>query len=116
MYSVCMDSAANAALRGADCMQRILGPRGDTLSEYDAVARWTHRNGAIGHDQLAWLISELQDAKRAEQRVLVFAHCPLHPAVVSSRKSSLLWNFEEVLDILHQSGNVVATFTGVLDG
>jgi hypothetical protein len=81
-------------------------------AQYDVEARWAPWNGGVGQVQLAWLRGQLNDARRAQQRVLVFAHCPFHPAVVRDRTACLLWNYLQLLQVLQQSGIVVATFSG----
>jgi len=72
--------------------------------------RWVPFNGAVGPEQLQWLDSELQAATELSQRVLVSCHVPIQPGSCTS--SCLLWNFEEVLAILHQHGNVAAYLAG----
>jgi hypothetical protein len=41
---------------------------------------------------------------------VVFGHIPLHPRI--SSYDNLLWNYEEVLAVLHGAGNVVLTLAG----
>jgi hypothetical protein len=71
-------------------------------------------NGGCGEEQLQWLQKQLKDAERAEQRVVVAVHQPLLPG--TANPLCLLWNYEEVLDILKpyggEQGTVVATFAG----
>ena len=79
----------------------------------DVRNRWVAYGGGLGAAQLQWLKDELASAKSAGQRVLVMAHCPLHPQTVGERASTLLWNYPEVLDALWaHPGLVAATFVG----
>lgn len=68
--------------------------------------------GAVSEAQLAWLRSNLHEAAQQGQRVLVLSHLPLHPATV--QPACLMWNFQEVLDVLHaaEEGTVAATIAG----
>lgn len=95
-------------------VQDVSGNLEDEGGDFDLDARWAPWNGGLGQVQLAWLRGELSNAKRAQQRVLVFSHCPFEPTVVACRTASLLWNYPTLLQILQRSGNVVATFSGVL--
>lgn len=98
------------------CMQEASGNLATadrTRDESHVDMRWAPWNGGLGQVQLAWLRGVLSDAKRAQQKILVFAHCPFHPTVVKTRTASLMWNYPQLLQILQQSGNVVATFTGM---
>lgn len=57
--------------------------------------------------RLRWCLQAAQDAC---QRVIVCCHLPLHPSTCPG--ACLLWNYDEVLTILQQSGVVVATIAG----
>jgi len=79
------------------------------LEELDK--RWVPYNGAVGHDQLTWLQSELVGAQQQQQRVLVVSHVPLFPH--SADDSTILWNYSEVVQVLQEkAGVVVAVFSG----
>jgi hypothetical protein len=67
-------------------------------------------NGAVGEAQLAWLKTQLTEARQAQRRVIVFSHHPL--ATVPEHKSLLLWNAEVVRQVLVEAGCVVACFAG----
>ena len=63
----------------------------------------------MGPQQRAWLSSELRAAREANQRVLVGCHLPTNPK--SCFPTCLLWDFEEVLDIVESEGNgIVALY------
>ena len=74
--------------------------------------RFVPYNGAIGAEQLEWFRAELRAAKEANQRVVVSSHVPLKPG--SCVDTTLLWNYEEVLDIICTEGRgcVVCVFQG----
>lgn len=67
-------------------------------------------NGAVGKEQLDWLDSILQDCTQRKQKVIVCCHVPLDPNSASSE--ALLWNYEEVMDVMHQYKCVKACFAG----
>jgi hypothetical protein len=76
--------------------------------------RWVAYSGGIGVRQLAWLQEQLQAAHSEHERVIIMCHCPLHPATVDQRASTLLWNYDEVLAAIRRvPGTVAATFAGV---
>lgn len=62
--------------------------------------RYLMFNGAVGEEQLQWLDTVLQDATRLEQKVVICCHLPLHPG--ASSKEALLWNYDEVMDVIHR--------------
>jgi manganese-dependent ADP-ribose/CDP-alcohol diphosphatase len=72
--------------------------------------RWMPYNGAFGGEQLAWLADTLDRAEEKGERAIVFSHVPVCPGASSSL--TLLWNYEEVMSILHESSVVVAVFAG----
>lgn len=76
----------------------------------DVNKRFVKFGGGVSNTQLEWLGDELAGAHAAQQRVIVFCHLPLHPGTAYG--PCLLWNYEEVLGVMHAAGNVVATFSG----
>jgi hypothetical protein len=78
------------------------------LSEADQ--RYVPYNGACSAAQLAWLSLTLQRSVADGQKVFVFCHCPLYAPCC--RPSGLCWNSEEVLSVLHSTGNVVSCVYG----
>ena len=74
--------------------------------------RFVPYNGAIGPEQLEWFRAELLAATEANQRVVVSSHVPLKPG--SCVDTTLLWNYEEVLDVIRTEGRgcVVCVFQG----
>ena len=47
-----------------------------------AARRWVAHNAALGAEQLVWLGEELSKAEAGGEKVIVFAHVPLHPEVI----------------------------------
>ncbi|KAK4794362.1 hypothetical protein SAY86_012356 [Trapa natans] len=56
-------------------------------------------NGAVGKEQLDWLDQILKDATMLNQKVVVCCHLPLHPGAIS--EEALLWNCDEVMEVIH---------------
>ncbi|PIN24122.1 CDP-glycerol diphosphatase [Handroanthus impetiginosus] len=57
-------------------------------------------NGAVGKDQIEWLDRVLQDATKLNQKVVICCHLPLDPQ--ASSNEALLWNYSEVMDVIHR--------------
>ena len=73
--------------------------------------RFVGFNGGIDDPQLEWLHSVLSNARMNNEKVLLFSHQPIHPE--SSWPTCLIWNYDEVLDILRSYSDVVlASFAG----
>lgn len=72
--------------------------------------RFVEFNGAVDAAQLAWFTQTLAHAKANREHVVVFTHIPLHPE--TSFPSSILWNYEELLDAIYDAGCVRAVFSG----
>lgn len=76
---------------------------------------WVALNGGLGDAQLSWLADQLADARAAGDRVLIFSHIALHPGAQSLLCGGMcvVWNHEQVLDVLRPYGdNVAACFAG----
>ena len=67
-------------------------------------------NGALGGEQLAWIAGELAAARRAGQRVVLFAHHPLLAEAASA--AALAWDHGDVLALLAESPEVALWFNG----
>lgn len=67
-------------------------------------------NGAVGKEQLEWLDGVLRDATTLQQKVLVCCHLPLDPE--ASSHEALLWNYDEVMDLIHEYECVVVCLAG----
>ncbi|GER27064.1 manganese-dependent ADP-ribose/CDP-alcoholdiphosphatase [Striga asiatica] len=57
-------------------------------------------NGGVGKEQMEWLDKVLQDSTRLDQRVVICCHLPLYPE--ASSNEALLWNYNEVMDMIHR--------------
>ncbi len=64
-------------------------------------------DGAVGVEQLQWLESTLQKAKKAGERVILFCHHPVFPLEMHT-----LWNGDEVRKVIESAGCVAAFITG----
>ena len=72
--------------------------------------RFVALNGAVGKVQLLWLETILEQARKNDQKAVIFAHVPFHPG--TSDPMCLLWNYQDVLDTLWRFSGVVACFCG----
>ncbi|CAK9137533.1 unnamed protein product [Ilex paraguariensis] len=67
-------------------------------------------NGAVGKEQLEWLHGVLEDATKENQKVVVCCHLPLDPG--ASSEEALLWNYDEVMDVIHRYNCVKVCLAG----
>lgn len=67
-------------------------------------------NGGVGREQLEWLDGVLRDATNLKQKVIVGCHVPLDPDCTS--KAALLWNYDEVMDVIHRYDCVKVCLAG----
>lgn len=65
-------------------------------------------NGAIGPAQMKWFDETCRKAAEAKEKVLAFAHHPIHPAPNNHNA----WNSDALLQKLDQHRNIVAWFNG----
>ena len=84
-------------------------PRLDQAKAYHAklpkgTPTW---NGALGQAQLSWLEKNLNEAKRAGEKIILFCHFPIFPKDVHN-----LWNAKQVLSVLTRHPHVVAYMNG----
>lgn len=68
-------------------------------------------NGGMDEPQLRWLRKTISYATEAQERCVVFTHVPLLPEITYIR-DAVVWNYREVLDILHSSKAVVCCLYG----
>lgn len=71
--------------------------------------RWVPYNGGIGQKQLDWFSRVLSLSRDNSERVVVFCHQPVYSP---ERPQSLVWNSEQLLSIVRDSGNVVMWVAG----
>lgn len=72
--------------------------------------RYLMFNGGVGKEQLKWLDGILQEATHLKQKVIVCCHLPLDPGATSF--AALLWNYEEVMDLIHNYNCVKVCLAG----
>lgn len=72
--------------------------------------RFVKFNGGVGEDQLQWLEQSLREAESEGQKVVICCHLPLDPG--AAFPSTLLWNYDEVMAVVHKFGCVVACIAG----
>jgi len=64
-------------------------------------------NGGLSEQQMTWLKNVLEQAKKANEKVVVFGHMALYP-----KNEHNVWNDEALIKTLESAGNVVAYFNG----
>ncbi|WP_287374075.1 metallophosphoesterase [Prosthecochloris sp.] len=75
---------------------------------------WTNLYcGAVGEEQIHWLERQLDETRESREQVILFCHFPLLKET-SDEPHGLLWNHDEVTDVLRRYDNIIACFTGHL--
>src|SRR5262249_10911637 len=64
----------------------------------DGNMRFVPFNGALSPQQLRWLRQTLEAAAEDGETVVVVCHVPLHPRATT--RTTLVWNYSDVLDVL----------------
>ncbi|KAL3642304.1 hypothetical protein CASFOL_013119 [Castilleja foliolosa] len=72
--------------------------------------RYLMFNGAVGQEQMEWLDRVLDDATKSNQKVVICCHLPLEPR--ASSDEAFLWNYDEVMEIIHRYDCVKVCFAG----
>ncbi|KAL8457983.1 hypothetical protein ACS0TY_035742 [Phlomoides rotata] len=72
--------------------------------------RFVMFNGAVGKEQLEWLDHVLEDATKLNQKVVICCHIPLD--VGASSPEPLLWNYDEVMEVIHRYNCVKICLSG----
>ncbi|XP_072992508.1 manganese-dependent ADP-ribose/CDP-alcohol diphosphatase [Typha latifolia] len=67
-------------------------------------------NGAVGKKQLNWLEDILRDCVKHQQMAIICCHLPLDAEAAAPE--ALLWNYEEVMAVVHRYNCVKACFSG----
>jgi len=73
--------------------------------------RWAAYNGGISDSQLIWLGKTLEKAQQRNENVIIITHVP----IMNEDKDyaiNLVWNYEEVMAVVHRYQCVVAVFAG----
>jgi hypothetical protein len=77
-------------------------------AQYDSYERKpANYNGAVGKDQLAWLQTQFEGARKAKQRIVLFCHFPIFP-----ENSHNLWNDTEITKLLAEHSQIIAWVNG----
>ncbi len=82
-----------------------------TLAYFLAQPEKHNYCGAVGLRQKIWLKNELDSAERGDEKVMMICHFPLLPETTDS-KHGLLWNHQEIVDILASYTAVKACLSG----
>lgn len=70
----------------------------------DDKMRYVPYNGAVSQNQLDWLEMLLASSYINNEKVVIFCHQPVYSP---DRPKSLVWNSEEVLDVIHRFDDTV---------
>jgi 3',5'-cyclic AMP phosphodiesterase CpdA len=73
------------------------------------MRRWVPYNGGISKEQISWLKIVLEQSEKMNEKVVIFCH---QPVFAPSKPQSLVWNAEEVLEVIREHGNVVTWIAG----
>ena len=75
------------------------------------ASRWVPYNGGISDSQLTWLNETLQS--HPSHHVCVFSHLVIHPGATPGMNChTLMWNYDEVLEVFEKAGNVRLVLAG----
>ncbi|CAF0876159.1 unnamed protein product [Rotaria sp. Silwood1] len=91
-------------LRKYNQNEKITDPTG--LDGYQQ--RFIQLNGGLTQRQLIWLREQLIKAQHLHEKVIIVGHIPIHPKACD--ELALLWNYEDVLDILWTFDNTVLAY------
>lgn len=112
-----MVSAASASAVGATAQPGWSTPPALLQSNFNSpeglegeARRFVMFGGGASPRQLEWLQLELEQTRACGQRAIVCGHLPLFPGTCPP--ACLLWNYEQVLQLLQSSGVVAATVAG----
>ncbi|XP_004515860.1 manganese-dependent ADP-ribose/CDP-alcohol diphosphatase-like [Cicer arietinum] len=88
-------------------------PNEDKNSPFGLIGlerRFLMFNGGVGKEQMEWLNNVLKEATKLKQNVVVSCHLSLYPG--ASSKEALLWNYDEVMNLIHKYNCVKVCFSG----
>ncbi|MFK7912255.1 MAG: metallophosphoesterase [Akkermansiaceae bacterium] len=74
----------------------------------EKISKASPSSGAIGTEQLKWFSAELEKAKLAKKRVIIFNHHPAFPLGDGYN----LWNDKELVELIAKHPHVVAYMNG----
>ncbi|XP_061175225.1 manganese-dependent ADP-ribose/CDP-alcohol diphosphatase-like [Saccostrea echinata] len=109
------------SLLGVDKSYRYFDQAWNTLGAINQNDTWNSPEGLVGLEkrfvkynggcstrQIQWLDEELAAAKRRKQNVIVIGHLPVLES--SAHAANLLWNFDEVLQVLKANKDCVLCY------
>jgi predicted phosphodiesterase len=64
-------------------------------------------NASLSDEQFTWLANEIEQAKAADEKVIVMNHFPVHPPCEHD-----MWDRERIVELLSSQDNVVAYLNG----
>ncbi|XP_028331978.1 manganese-dependent ADP-ribose/CDP-alcohol diphosphatase isoform X2 [Gouania willdenowi] len=96
-------------LRQSNSKQDLNSPPPGTI--YDMFSpRFTMFNGGFSQDQLDWLDHVLCRADQDQDKVTIICHLPVHP--LSTSRTCLAWNYEQLLAVIRAHTSVVCYMAG----
>lgn len=72
--------------------------------------RFVMFNGGVGKEQLSWLYKALEEATEYKEKVIICCHIALHPD--ATLPCALLWNYSDVLEVIHKFSCVKLCLAG----
>ena len=73
------------------------------------MRRWVPYNGGISKEQIIWLQNILLKSSELNEKIVIFCHQPVY---APNKPQSLVWNAEEILEVIRKHGNVVMWMAG----
>ncbi|XP_005093877.1 manganese-dependent ADP-ribose/CDP-alcohol diphosphatase [Aplysia californica] len=83
----------------------------DTSGLQGLERRWAAFNGGISSAQMTWLSQVLEKAQEKEENVIIISHIGLQNEI-KDYGICLLWNYDEVMSVVHRYRCVVGVFAG----
>ena len=74
------------------------------------VERFVPYNGGVSKNQITWMHNILEKSQKNNEIVFISSHCPLQEG--ASSNSTLAWNYEDVLKVIHKFSCVVCCIYG----
>jgi manganese-dependent ADP-ribose/CDP-alcohol diphosphatase len=100
---LCQANNPNDILKASNYFSGVVGEQ----------SRWCPFNGGLGSIQREWLENLLSMSEQAGERVLIASHVIIHPkATPSGNCHTILWDYDEVLEILGRFECVKLVFCG----
>lgn len=91
---------------------RQMNPNADKNDHRNAtLPHHVEYNGSLSPQQIQWLDETLKSSENKFEKVIISGHIPVHPEATGA-STCLLWNYEEVLEVIDRHSCVVAYFAG----